>query len=181
MAGAALVLLGPFVPLLFAGEEWAASSPFQYFTAHGDEALGAAVREGRRREFPDFLRDGVEVPDPQATATFERSGLHWAERATEPHASMLAWHRQLIAFRAAHPELRDGSRPKVTVDAEAGWLVMERGRLRVAANLGPAARTVPLEGPGPWRIALASGVGIVLAGGEVTLPGWGVAVVEPAG
>jgi len=181
MAGAALVLLGPFVPLLFAGEEWAASAPFQYFTAHGDEALGAAVREGRRREFPGFLRDGIEVPDPQDPATFERSRLLWAERATEPHTSMLAWYRRLIAFRAAHPELRDGSRPTVSVDAQAGWLVMERGRLRIAANLGPAACAVPLEGPGPWRILLASNDRTALSGGRVDLPGWSVAVAEPAG
>ncbi len=180
-AAAALVLLGPFVPLLFAGEEWAASSPFQYFTDHRDEALGAAVREGRRREFPDFLRDGIEIPDPQAVATFERSRLDWTERSIEPHAAMLAWYRRLIAFRAAHDELRDGTRPTVTVDTQHGWMVMAQARLRIVANLGPAPRTVPLEGSGPWQIALASDDGLALAGSGVALLGWSVAVVKPAG
>ena len=177
--GAALVLLGPFVPLLFAGEEWAASTPFQYFTAHQDEDLGDAIREGRRREFPARVHNRLEVPDPQDVATFERSRLDWSERAAEPHVSMLAWYRQLIAFRAAHPELRDGSRPNVTVDASAGWLVMTRGRLRIAANLGPAARDVPLGDAVPWRLGLASTEGLTPAGGHLLMPAWSIAVVEP--
>ena len=177
--GAALVLLGPFVPLLFAGEEWAASTPFLYFTDHEDPALAAAVRAGRQREFAALLRDGIEAPDPQAVETFRRSCLDWSEREAQPHASILAWYRQLIAFRAAHPELRDGSRPGVDVDAGAGWLVITRGRLRILANLGPTACLVPLADPGPIRITLASAAEVVLDGAAVRLPGWSMAVVEP--
>ena len=177
--GAALVLLGPFVPLLFAGEEWAASTPFQYFTAHENEDLGDAIREGRRREFPARVQDRLDVPDPQAFGTFERSCLDWSERADEPHASMLAWYRQLIAFQAAHPELRDGSRPAVTLDAAAGWLVMTHGGLRVVANLGPEPRNVPIGGPEPWRPCLASTDGVALADGHLRMPAWSIAVVEP--
>jgi maltooligosyltrehalose trehalohydrolase len=58
------------------GEEWGASTPFQYFTCHGDEELGRAVTEGRRREFADFGFDATDVPDPQDAATFERSKLY---------------------------------------------------------------------------------------------------------
>ena len=177
--GAALVILGPFVPLLFAGEEWAASSPFLYFTDHEDEALGAAVREGRQREFPAFMRDGIDIPDPQAPATFERSRLDWSERARQPHASMLAWYRQLVAFRAAHPGLRDGSRPVVRHDASAGWLVATRGPLVIVANLGPAPCLVPIDGTGPWRLALASNDGITLDGDGAHLPGWSMGMLEP--
>ncbi len=177
--GAALVLLGPFVPLLFAGEEWAASTPFLYFTDHEDPALAAAIRAGRQREFAALLRDGLEPPDPQAVETFRRSCLDWSEREAQPHASILAWYRQLIAFRAAHPELRDGSRPVVAVDAGAGWIVITQGRLRIIANIGPTARLVPLADPGPVRITLASDAEVVLDGAGVRLPRWSVAVVEP--
>src|SRR6202043_1232002 len=113
---AALVLLGPFVPVLFAGEEWAATTPFQYFTDHSDPELGRAVSEGRRREFATFGFAAADVPDPQDPATFERSRLRWDEPAREPHASMLGWHRRLIALRAAIPSLRDGDRSVLTVE-----------------------------------------------------------------
>ncbi len=178
-AAAAIVLTGPFVPLLFAGEEWDASSPFQYFTDHADDALARAVREGRRRQFPALHPDGVDVPDPQAEATFRRSRLDWSERGREPHASILAWYRQLIAFRAAHPELHDGARPVVTVDARDGWIVIARDGLATVANLGPVARRVPLEaGHDRWRVALASAPGIALTGRAIELPPWSAAVIE---
>jgi maltooligosyltrehalose trehalohydrolase len=180
----AIVLLGPFVPLLFAGEEWAASSPFQYFTDHRDEALATAVRDGRRREFAELHRAGIEVPDPQAPETFDRSRLDWSERAGEAHASMLAWYRELIAFRAAHPVLSDGARPSVAVDPEGGWIVIAHGPLATAANLGPAPRRVPLgDHGGPWRVALASVPGTAVDGTAVdgtavNLPAWSAAVLE---
>ena len=178
--GAALVLLGPFVPLLFAGEEWAASAPFQYFTDHQDKALGAAIRDGRRREFAAFLQEGPEVPDPQAAETFERSRLDWSERSAEPHASMLAWYRQLIAFRAAHPQLRDGSRPDVQHHAAARWLVAGQGNLQLVANMRAESQAIPLGGSGPWQITLASSEVAVLDADGVRLPGWSMVVVEPA-
>jgi len=176
--GAALVLLGPFVPLLFAGEEWASATPFQYFTDHEDEALGAAIREGRRREFPAFARDGLDIPDPQAAGTFERSRLDWSEREREPHASMLDWYRRLIAVRAAHPELRDGRRPVVDTDPGARWLVVAHGPLAIAANLGPEPVLARLGGRDPRRLALASSERVELEADGIRLPGWSVAVVE---
>jgi maltooligosyltrehalose trehalohydrolase len=77
--GAAVVLTSAFVPMLFMGEGWAASSPFLYFTDHPDEALGKAVTEGRRAEFAAFGWRAQEVPDPQAPETFAASKLEWGE------------------------------------------------------------------------------------------------------
>ncbi len=179
-AGSALVLLGPFVPLLFAGEEWAASSPFQYFTDHRDEALGAAVREGRRREFPAFQRAGIEVPDPQAETTFRRSRLDWTEREREPHAGVLAWYRALIAIRRSHPGLHDGRRPAVALDEDDGWISVDHGGLLVVACLAPAPCTVPLD-TGPWRALLASDGAVAVDGTVLRMPPWSAAVLEPAG
>jgi maltooligosyltrehalose trehalohydrolase len=139
---AALVLTAPFVPLLFQGEEWAASAPFQYFTDVADPAVGQAIRDGRRSEFAAFGWRPEDVPDPQDRATFERSKLDWGEIGHGSHRRMLEWYRGLIALRAAHAELRDGAVPAVRHDADAGWLVVERGSFTIAVNLG-RAQTVP--------------------------------------
>jgi maltooligosyltrehalose trehalohydrolase len=128
---AALVLLGPFVPLLFMGEEWGASTPFQYFTSHEDPELAEAVRRGRRAEFAAFGWDPAAVPDPQAVETFERSKLDWSELAESPHAELLRWHRDLIALRR---ELALGPEP-AAAEAHDQWLVMTRGPLRVEVDL----------------------------------------------
>jgi maltooligosyltrehalose trehalohydrolase len=134
---AALVLLGPFVPMLFAGEEWGASTPFQYFTDHEDRELGRVVSDGRRREFAAFGWRPEEVPDPQNPATFERSKLRWDERDREPHASLLRWHRELIALRAGTAALRDGDGSALAVEHhEARRLVMRRAGITVACNWG---------------------------------------------
>ncbi len=144
---AALVLLGPFVPMLFAGEEWAASTPFQYFTDHQDAELGRLVSEGRRREFASFGWDPADVPDPQDRATFERSKLRWEELDGEPHTTMLRWHRELIAVRASLPARRDGDRSAVSVefDETAHWLVMRHAGVTVACNWGDDAAELPVS------------------------------------
>ena len=82
----ALLLLSPYTPLLFMGQEWNASTPFLYFTDHHEE-LGRLVTEGRRKEFASFARfAGDAVPDPQALETFARSRLDWSEAERPPHA-----------------------------------------------------------------------------------------------
>ena len=130
-AAAALVLTGPCVPMLFAGEEWAASSPFQYFTSHPDPELATAVREGRRREFAGFHADHaeLEVPDPQALTTFLRSKLPWGELADDRHAWMLEWYRSLIELRRSEPSLLDSraTATAVRVDDQHRWVHVERG------------------------------------------------------
>ena len=98
---ASLLLTTPFVPMLFQGEEWGASTPFLYFSDHADPAIAKAVRDGRRAEFAEFGWAPEDVPDPQAPSSFERSVLDWDELDKDHHASLLRWYRQLIAFRRA--------------------------------------------------------------------------------
>jgi len=92
---AALLLLAPHTPLLFMGQEYDETAPFQFFTDYGDPSLQKAVSEGRRKEFKEFTWD--EVPDPQDPATFERSRLTW--QMNHDHLAMLGYYRQLIALR----------------------------------------------------------------------------------
>jgi maltooligosyltrehalose trehalohydrolase len=142
---AALLLTSPFVPMLFGGEEWGASTPFQYFTSHPDARLGKLVSEGRRREFAAFGWDPADVPDPQDPATFERSKLDWAEPGQGRQAGLLAWHRQLIALRRSTPEFTDPrlARVETAYDQDAGWLTVRRGPVVVATNLGSGSWTFP--------------------------------------
>ena len=109
-AASALLLLAPGVPLLFMGQEWAASSPFLFFTDH-EPALGRLVSAGRRKEYglPDR-----ELPDPQAPETFQRSKLRWAEQMAAAHAPVLRLYRDLIALRRQEPALRDLGRQHIT-------------------------------------------------------------------
>ena len=96
---AGMLLASPFVPLLFQGEEWCATTPFQYFTDHRDPGVGRAVSEGRRREFAAFVWRPEDVPDPQDPATFAHSKLDWTELDTLAHREVLAWYRALIRLR----------------------------------------------------------------------------------
>jgi len=176
--GAALLLLSPFVPLLFQGEEWAATAPFRYFTAHADPELARAVREGRRREFAAFAWQGP-VPDPQDLQTFVCSKLDWSESGREPHASMLRWYRDLLALRSREPELGDRTllHTRVRFDEDAGWLALHRGTLVVVCNLADVERRI---GTGAERrLLLASGVARV-EGEQVILGANAVAVLAPA-
>jgi maltooligosyltrehalose trehalohydrolase len=105
-----LLLLSPYTPLLFMGQEWNASTPFLYFTDHNEE-LGRLVTEGRRKEFAGFTRfAGDTVPDPQALETFERSRLNWSEAERPPHAPVRELYRGLLRLRATEPALKERSR-----------------------------------------------------------------------
>ncbi|MGM7669596.1 malto-oligosyltrehalose trehalohydrolase [Microbacterium sp. A93] len=126
--GAALLLTGPYTPMLFMGEEWAASTPWQFFTAHREAELAQAVTEGRRREF-SRMAWGEHVPDPQAADTLTASILRWDETGTGRHARLLQLHRTLIRIRAERPELTDPDRAttRATVDEDRRWVRMDRG------------------------------------------------------
>jgi malto-oligosyltrehalose trehalohydrolase len=168
--GAGLVLTSPFTPMLFMGEEWAASTPWQYFTDHIEPWLAKAVVDGRKAEFAAHGWTG-DVPNPQDEATFLRSKLDWSELSSEPHAGMLAWYRELIALRRSHPELSDPRLARLVVDydEDARWIVVHRGSLRVAANLSAVPVTIPV--PGQHTEVLAASVpGVQLAPDAVTLP-----------
>ncbi len=143
---AALMLLSPFVPMLFQAEEWAASAPFLYFTDHEDSKLGEAVKKGRCEEFSAFGWDPEQIPDPQALDTFSRCVLNWEEKEKHPHAEILKWYRDLIALRRKIPETSDGRLDRVHVDADefAKWLVMTRGKLAAACSLARTEQLVPV-------------------------------------
>lgn len=98
---AAVTLLSPFIPLLFMGEEYGETAPFQYFTSHSGPDLIEAVRRGRREEFASFEWDR-EIPDPQADATFLRSKLSYTQRTHGAHPMLWQFHRELIRFRHEH-------------------------------------------------------------------------------
>jgi maltooligosyltrehalose trehalohydrolase len=116
-AASALLLLSPYTPLLWMGQEWAASTPFQFFTNHNRE-LGRLVTEGRRAEFAGFAAfAGAEVPDPQAEETFLRSKLRWEERAEPPHDGVLRLYRELLRLRRTQPALRGRARGSFAVAA----------------------------------------------------------------
>jgi len=174
---AALVLLGPSVPMLFQGEEWGASTPFLYFTDHDDPELGRAVTEGRRREFASFGWDPSDVPDPQDPETFRRSKLDWDEVGVAQHAELLDWHRRLIALRRTTPELTDGRFDRVEVDYDEGerWLVYTHGPVTVACNFSDKEVTVPIR---PGTVKLSSGPRTAVDGDRARLSPEGVIVVR---
>ncbi|NJP65068.1 malto-oligosyltrehalose trehalohydrolase [Streptomyces spiramenti] len=178
---AALVLCGPFTPMLFMGEEWGAQTPWQYFTDHPDPELASAVREGRRREFAAHGWEPDEVPDPQDPATRERSVLRWPRRPQDD--ALWQWCRALIALRGAHlpPELtlREVS---ATADEARRLLVVSSGPLIVAVNLSDTTTTAPLP-PGRCELLATPPGAAVAAPGPagVALPARSVAVLRLVG
>jgi maltooligosyltrehalose trehalohydrolase len=174
---AALVMTSPFVPMLFQGEEFGASTPFQYFTQHEDAELAKKVSEGRRSEFNAFGWDPEEVPDPQAFETFQRSKLPWNEIHKEPHATLLRWYKDLIALRRSRPGLKDGrmDRVEVSFDERAKGLVVRREDVEVICNLSADRLTVPVKRA--RRPLLVSEDGWQMRPGLMELPGESVAVL----
>ena len=144
--GAALLMTGPCTPMLFMGEEWGASTPWQYFTDHTDRQLAEAIRRGRRDEFASHGWDRNEVPDPQADRTAERSRLDWDEVDREPHARLLLWYGDLIRLRREVTDLADPRLDRVRVDHDqvARTVVVYRGDHVVAVNLFDERREIPL-------------------------------------
>ena len=174
---AGLVLLSPFTPMLFMGEEWGADTPFQFFTDHTDPFLADAVSNGRRSEFAQHGWGFTDVPDPQDKETFLRSKLDWSQPAAEPYVSLLGWYRSLLALRRSCPELSDPRLDRVRVDYDEGarWLVVHRGGLRVAVNLGETPAELPVAAA---EVLLASDPGISVRPGAVLLPAASLAVIR---
>ncbi|OZC47718.1 malto-oligosyltrehalose trehalohydrolase [Rhodococcus sp. RS1C4] len=145
---AALVLTSPYTPMLFMGEEWGASTPFQFFTSHPEPELGEATAEGRKSEFAEHGWDKEDIPDPQDPDTFLRSKLEWTELGTGDHARLLTVYRDLLSLRRARPELTDPWLPnlKVDYDEDQQWIVLHRGSLAVVCNLSDSTVTVPVGG-----------------------------------
>jgi maltooligosyltrehalose trehalohydrolase len=111
---ASAVLLSPFVPLLFMGDEYGETAPFQYFVSHSDPDLIQAVRKGRKAEFAAFNWQG-EPPDPQDDKTFQRSKLNHSLKSQPPHKALLAFHKELIRLRKSLPALSSLSKDRMDV------------------------------------------------------------------
>lgn len=149
---AALLLASPFTPMIFQGEEWASGSPFLYFTDHANLDVGAAVREGRRREFAAFGWQPDQVPDPQDAATFARSKLDWDEVDEPEHQRMLEWYRALIELRG-RLDSRGESGISVEIDSTERRIVYRRTGFSVLVNLGLV----------DWRPAIPTGSRLLMA------------------
>jgi maltooligosyltrehalose trehalohydrolase len=175
---ATLLLLSPYVPLLFMGEEYGETQPFLYFTSHGDPALATAVREGRRREFESFDWSDT-VPDPQAPATFDRSRLSWRWADDPRRAALRTLYHDLLTLRHGEPALRPGQASvRVTMDSRACWVAAELAaphtrRLVSTFNLSGCRVTVPLPVlEGDWRPLLSTEAPAYLGQGQGGDPGW---------
>jgi maltooligosyltrehalose trehalohydrolase len=199
---AALILLSPFTPMIFMGEEWGARTPWMYFSDHPEPELAQAVREGRREEFgrhgwAALYGEGFEVPDPQGLATFRASRLNWTELTQPVHMQLLDWYRQLIRLRRSNPDIACGDLQATTVGFEEsrqptagaapweGWLVLGRGRTMIVVNLAHTQRRVPLQHAGPytvqaaWTPVVIKSVSSAEVVAHVVMPGRSVAVLVP--
>jgi malto-oligosyltrehalose trehalohydrolase len=181
-AATAVLLLAPAIPLLFMGEEWAASTPFLFFSDFAAE-LGRAVTAGRRREFaawPAFSDAALQrrIPDPQDPATMRASTLRWEERAGPRHAPMLALHEELLALRAglivprlAHGAHGEGYQLLAPAALRVKWRFADDTRLGLVANLGAEPATVSYAIAGVRIFTLGD---VPARADGATLPPWSV-------
>jgi maltooligosyltrehalose trehalohydrolase len=174
---AVLTMTGPFTPMLFMGEEWGATTPWQFFTSHPDPEVARATSEGRIEEFARMGWDPSEVPDPQAPSTFERSKLDWSEPLGGEHAKLLSLYRSLARLRREHPDLTDPRFASIgcEYDEDARWFVLRRGATVIAVNLAAAPVTLRCAG----TLLLATDDAVTVAGDAVTLPGHSAAIIVP--
>ncbi|MFP7759981.1 malto-oligosyltrehalose trehalohydrolase [Marisediminicola sp. LYQ85] len=168
---AVLTLAGPFTPMLFMGEEWGASTPWQFFTSHPEPELGTATAEGRIREFEKMGWDPAVVPDPQDPATFENSKLDWAEAESGDHARLLALYRELAIVRRTVPDLTDPRFAELSVehvDTDAQrTMIIRRGATTIAVNFGESPVTLAVGG----TTLLSTDAAADVSADSTTLPG----------
>jgi maltooligosyltrehalose trehalohydrolase len=138
-------LLAPFTPMLFMGEEYGETQPFQFFSDHIDAKIATATRDGRRREFAAFAQFGEEIPDPQAEETFERSKL-----SGEEDPAIAALYTELLAVRSQLPR---GDADAIEFDEDAKWLCVTRGEFQLVCNFSRRTARIPV---GRASIHLAS-------------------------
>jgi maltooligosyltrehalose trehalohydrolase len=156
---AAATILSPYLPLLFMGEEYGETAPFQYFVSHTDEALVEAVRTGRAEEFASFGFDPALTPDPQSEETFERSRLHH-ELVDEPqHRVLFEFHRELLRLRREVPALATPTKDGLTVGVNPGSVVSirhgEREAVCVMLHVGTEVDDLPVSAT-RWTVLLDS-------------------------
>lgn len=174
---AGMVILSPFIPLLFMGEEYAEKAPFPFFTDYADPALADAVRKGRAEEFAAFKWEG-EIPDPQDEATFLRSKLNESLRSQEPHRTLWKFYQRLIELRREHPGLKNPAKDAIEVKGmeDAKVIVVRRwstsGEALMIFNFSDAQRVVEVLCPfGVWQKELDSAEECWLGSGS-SLPGF---------
>ncbi|WP_431799516.1 malto-oligosyltrehalose trehalohydrolase [Microbacterium kunmingense] len=177
---AVLTLLAPYTPMLFMGEEWAASTPWQFFTSHPEPELATATAEGRLAEFEAMGWDESVVPDPQDPDTFARSHLDWAE-VTAPdsdprHRRTLDLYRRLAELRRALPDLTDPDFTALSAEADedARTFVLHRGAVDIVVNFGTDA--VAME-TGTGNLVLTTDDAVSVHSGRITLPARSAAVM----
>lgn len=156
---AASVILSPYIPLVFMGEEYGETAPFNYFTSHGDPELGRAVREGRKREFSAFGWE-AEPPDPQDYKTFLHSKLNHRLRESAGHGGLFEFYGKLIAIRKKTPALRAASREAMVVSVEKTVIIVIRkyaGEEVFLAAFNFSGERAPAALPeGGWRVILGA-------------------------
>lgn len=173
---AVLTMTSPFTPMLFMGEEFGASTPWQFFTSHPEEWLAEATANGRLKEFERMGWDPALVPNPQDPETFKRSKLKWEEAHEGDHARLLELYRALANLRRSTPELAAGGFTDTHVDfsEEDRWLVLSRGTVRVAFNFGTQTLARSMDG----ELLLATDPSAAVGNGTVTIPGESAAVLR---
>ena len=172
-----IVLMAPYIPMLFMGEEFAASSPFLYFADHEEEEMRRAVAEGRKRDFEAF-GFGDDVPNPEDMKTFNDSKLKWNEIHEGKHGEMLAWTRSLIKLRRSTLCLNDGDMHQLLVssDDKRRTLVMQRDQMRIVVNMGERPYTFEmLEGE---MLCLSSRADLTPQEHSMTIPAMTLVVLQ---
>ena len=173
---AVLTVLSPFTPMIFMGEEWGASTPWQFFTSHPEPELAEATAQGRIAEFARMGWDPAVVPDPQDPETFRRSHLDWAELPEPEHARLFETYRELIALRRREPELTtpDFGMLSADWDDDAGWFELRQGEVEVLVNLG----TAPRRWTGAASLLFATSSSVTAATDGVELPPDAAAIIR---
>jgi maltooligosyltrehalose trehalohydrolase len=168
--GAVLLLTSPFIPMLWMGEEWAASTRWPFFASHPEPELAEQTGKGRIEEFAQHGWDVSQMPDPMDPNTFYSAKLDWSEIEQTGHRSMLELYRELLRLRRHEPELADPDLNAVRVDFDeaAGWAVVHRGSLRVLINVASHEQSVQTGGS---EVVLATADQAVVLGNDRTILG----------
>ena len=193
---AAVILLSPYIPFLFMGEEYGEDAPFFFFSDYHDPATTKGLLEGRRDQFAAFNFEG-EVRDPQDVTLFAQSKLHWEKRAAGDHGELLRWHSELIRLRRGNPLLADLSKRRLRADVvgTAGLSVYrysedssrhlvclfnfsQTDKLPMTLGYAIGSAAPPSAAGGTWRLLLGTGDESIAVGGTVQLPAQGVSVYE---
>jgi maltooligosyltrehalose trehalohydrolase len=175
--GAVLLLTSPFTPMLWMGEEWAASTRWPFFTSHPEPELSEAVAKGRLEEFSKHGWDLSQVIDPQDPKAFTSAKLVWAETAEPAHADMLATYRSLLLLRRENPDLADPALDRIEVkfDDDERWIVVQRAAFRVLANFATESRTFKVAAA---EVIYTTDDAVHVGGATVELPAQSAAIVR---